>query len=94
MGRMADYALEVAMSQQAEVRRKKNSDDRKNLPTASRDAQVDMKIADCIKQGINLEDAVRVNVEWNAMLPSPMKVGLVKKRVYQAYVAAGVKADQ
>lgn len=94
MGGMSDYALEVQMEQANRRPRRKQDKEKKSVPTTVRDALVDEKIAKCIKQGINQDETERLTLEWNAEQASPMKVGLVKQRVFLAYRAASEKSHR
>lgn len=80
--------LEEVLEREGQRRRQKPNKDKNNVPTAARDVAVDAQIAECIKQGVDQAEAERLTLEWNAKQASPMKVGLVKQRVYLAYQAA------
>lgn len=94
MGGMSDYALEVQMEQANRRPRRDQDKEKKNVPMAVRDTLVEEKIAECIKQGINPDEAESLTLEWNAEQASPMKIGLVKQRVFLAYRAAGATSQQ
>ncbi len=86
MSKMGEYAIE-RQRELANRRPRKKASVPGNVPTAIRDQQIDAKIAECITQGIDEPTATSLVVQWNSMRASPMKVGLLKKRVYLAYQA-------
>lgn len=85
MSKMGEYSIQ----RQEELSRRGNGKKHQepaNVPTVFRDQQVDIKIGECIKLGLDEATATTTIVEWNSKQPSPMKIGLVKKRVYFAYL--------
>jgi hypothetical protein len=89
MGKSGEWAME-RQQELARGRQRKENKEPGNVPTALRDQHVDAQIADCIKTGLDEADAVLRVVGWNAIQPSPMKVGLLKKKIYLAYHATSV----
>lgn len=88
MGRMGDWAMEVAQQRASKRKRRRNGEPRENVPAAVRDQRVDEEITACLKHGMTQEDASTRMLQWNADQPSPMKIGLLKRRIYEIYLNA------
>ena len=87
MGGVSDLALDRQLQPKQGKRTKKRRGEKANVPTELRDAQVSAQIAACISAGMSLEDATSALVDWNSSQPSPMRVGLLRKRVYEAFTS-------
>ena len=87
MSKMGEYAMERAI-EEAKHRPRIPIKTPGNVPTALRDQQVDAKIANCIKKCLDEATAAAEITVWNAEQPSPLKVTILKQRIYLAYRAA------
>ena len=86
MSKMGEYAMERAIEEakhKPRIRIKKPG----NIPTALRDQQVNAQVAECIKKGLNEAIATAEIIVWNANQPSPLKVSILRQRIYLAYQA-------
>jgi hypothetical protein len=92
MSKMGEYAVErerELAQHRPRIRVKKPG----NVPVALCEQRADTLIAECIKKGLDAAAADAEIIVWNANQPSPLKVSVLRQRIYLAYRALEAGSD-